>query len=376
MEVTPPRSLADEPIHVRVEGAEPGASVSVELDATDARGARWRSAATFRADGRGVVDVDRAAPRSGEYEGVWGMGLVSALRPVRGLRTFAWAGSRPLAFEVRARSGDDDATTSFERRLSPARLETTRLTLARAGFLGEYVRRPAGRRRAAVLVLGGSDGGLSPYSLELARSLAARGHPALAVAYHGGEPGLPDYLYRIPLEYFAGSLRWLARQPEVDRERLFALGISRGSEAALLVGVHFPGLVHGVVAAVPSNVAHGPSWTLAERELPNTGQYNEPRPTDDPEAVIPAERIRGPVFAYCGTADAVWTSCSYARELVARLRRHRRPATLVELRGASHYVGAPVPYAITSLPGFATDARAVERLWPRLLAFLRRAEIS
>ena len=129
--------------------------------------------------------------------------------------------------------------------------------------------------------------------------------------------------------------------------------------------------MHGVVAAVPSNVAHGASWTLGGRDVPGTSQRNEPRPTDDPDAAIPAERIRGGVFAYCGTQDAIWASCPYARELVARRRRNGRTATLVELRGASHYVGAPVPYRITSLPGFSADARALEKLWPRLLAFLK-----
>ena len=373
VEVAPQRSLADEPVHIRVEGAEPREIVSVEVRVTDAAGARWRSAASFRADDEGSIDLDRAAPASGDYDGVWGMGLVSSLRPVRSLAVFEWDDQRPLSFEVRARSTGEEAATAVARRLSPHRLTTIRLTLARDGFLGEYVQPVVAGRRTAVLVLGGSDGGLSPYSLDLARSLAARGYPSLAVAYHGGEPGLPDYLYRIPLEYFAKALRWLERRPEVDSDRMLAFGVSRGSEAALLLGVHFPQLVYGVVASVPSNVAHGPSWTLAGAEIPYTNQHNEPRPTDDPGSVIPAERIRGPVFAFCGTADTVWTSCAYARELVARRRRHDRPATLVALRGASHYIGGAVPYSITSLPPYAADARALEKLWPRLLAFLARA---
>src|ERR1039458_4212970 len=68
-------------------------------------------------------------------------------------------------------------------------------------------------------------------------------YPALGVAY-SAEPGLPQTLSRIPLEYFAGALRWLARQPGVDPARIAVLGVSRGSEAAQLPGVYYPNLVH------------------------------------------------------------------------------------------------------------------------------------
>ena len=52
-------------------------------------------------------------------------------------------------------------------------------------------------RRTAVLVFGGSEGGLAT-SL-LAARFAADGYPALALAYFR-EPGLPQTLTNIPLE--------------------------------------------------------------------------------------------------------------------------------------------------------------------------------
>jgi pimeloyl-ACP methyl ester carboxylesterase len=55
-----------------------------------------------------------------------------------------------------------------------------------------------------------------------------------------------------PATGFYASSR-LALQPGVDPARLVVAGLSRGSEAAQLLGVHYPKLVHAVVALVPSN---------------------------------------------------------------------------------------------------------------------------
>jgi dienelactone hydrolase len=372
VEVTPRASLADEPVHVVVRGVEPGQLATVSLRSTDVVGKVWRSSAVFRADADGTVDLDQAPTARGDYTGVWGMGLISSLKPTRDVGLYAWNDARPLSFDLAVRAEDETASATFTRRFSTRRLARTRLSIERDGLVGEYVAPVGAGRRPAVLVLGGSDGGLSVYALSLASTLAARGYPALALAYFAKE-GLPAYLYRIRLEYFAKALRWLERRPEVEPTRIVTFGVSRGSEAALLLGVHFPRLVYGVVASVPSNVVNGPAWTIGGKDVPYTEQFGNPRPTDDPRAVIPVERIRGPVFAYCATSDVIWGSCPYARALVARLRRHRRPNTLVELDGASHYAGGMTPYAISSLSGYADDQRAVGKLWPRLLAFLKEA---
>jgi uncharacterized protein len=116
-----------------------------------------------------------------------------------------------------------------------------------------------------VLLLGGSEGGLpSPLVADM---LAGQGYDVLGVGYFG-LPGLPSTLSGIPLEYFARALRWLARQPGVDPAKIAVLGVSRGSEAAQLLGVHYPGLVHAVIASVPSDAAlcspgcRTAAWTL------------------------------------------------------------------------------------------------------------------
>jgi pimeloyl-ACP methyl ester carboxylesterase len=169
------------------------------------------------------------------------------------------------------------ASTTFRRALSrPALIEQDE-TVSSAGFVGAFESAAGATHRTTVLAFGGSEGGLRTVSL--AARLAADGVPTLALAYFGA-PGLPKTLTNIPLEYFETALGWLARQPQVDPQRIVVLGVSRGSEAALLLGVHDPDLVHGVIALVPSSVVNcgiqggstpggciGAAWTLGGKPL-------------------------------------------------------------------------------------------------------------
>jgi dienelactone hydrolase len=110
----------------------------------------------------------------------------------------------------------------------------------------------------------------------LASLLASRGYPTLDLAYFGA-PDLPSRLERIPIEYFEKALRWLAARPEVDPQRVFVLGRSRGAELALLLGTMFPSLVYGVAAYSPSSVVNPApdgttaAWTYEGRAVPPFG---------------------------------------------------------------------------------------------------------
>ena len=136
---------------------------------------------------------------------------------------------------------------------------------------------------------------------------ASRGYPTLDVAYFDA-PGLPAELKDIPLEYFAKALRWLARQPGVDPARIWVMGISYGSEAALLLGVHYPHLVHGVAALVPNDLAscaayvcNGPAWTFGGRPVPYAPGAEESQPYGQPR-----RRYTGGQYPGAGGAGLRW----------------------------------------------------------------------
>jgi dienelactone hydrolase len=379
--VTPAVSAADQPLRVSISGLPANVLASIELSSTDSLGTTWLSSADFRTDARGRIDVGRTPAVGGSYKGVWSMGLVASMLPkTRSLAgSYVWAGARPLSFTARVLVHRQVvASRVFTRELSSTPIRRVVEPLSKTGFFGEYYA-PAGVvKRPAILAFGGAAGGLRT-SL-LASMLAARGYPTLALAYFK-EPGLPRHLRGIPLEYFAHALTWLRSRPEVDPARVFTLGISRGSEAALLLGVHFPELVHGVIAAVPDNRALCPRprcsrspWTLGGEPIPFTNQFNNPHPTDNPRAVIPVERIQGPIFLACAMADKTWDSCAFARAIDRRLAANGDPYrhVLFAAPRAGHMLGSlapnePVAGAWLSHP---VDERARAAAWPKLIAFL------
>lgn len=386
--VTPATSTADEPVSVRLSRLPATSNVQVTLSSTDDHKVQWRSAATFRTDGRGALDLNSAPALAGSYTGVDGMGLFWSMQPsssaaAAGADAYYW----PLgasAFELLAKArGHIVGRTDFRRGLTSGPLRYRDLTIAKAGFVGTYVW-PAGvsRHRPAVLLFGGSEGG-HPGFLSV-DALVSRGYPVLALTYFRA-PGLPQSLSQVPLEYFGRALSWLSRQPEVDPHRIMVQGVSRGSEAALLLGVHYPNLVHAVVAGVPSNVAlcsypgcATGAWTWQGKLVPFTHQFDEPKPSDDAGAVIPVEQIHGPVLLDCGGRDDTWTSCDFAHAIIARLRAHHHPYgdVLAEFPDAGHGSGRFFPYepiADHSASTFVQDQRAAERAWPALLAFLARS---
>jgi BAAT / Acyl-CoA thioester hydrolase C terminal len=60
-------------------------------------------------------------------------------------------------------------------------------------------------------------------------------------------------------------------------------------------------------------------------------------------AVIPVERIAGPLLLVAGTDDQLWPSDRYVGLAIARRHQHAVPYTDVSLEytGAIHFIGAP-----------------------------------
>lgn len=310
--------------------------------------------------------------------------LVSAMQPPKGSsdqsgRFFAW-GTGPATFTwTLTVDGQGQASTTTQRTFGDPKARVVQLTQAANGLAGTYETVPDGQRHAAVLALGGSEGGAP---VGLAAALAARGIPTLAQAYFKA-PGLPDTLSKIPLETFDQGLAWLRSQPDVDPNRIWVQGGSRGSEAALLVATLHPDLVHGVLVASPSNVALGDvpptgasAWTLGGQPVPFTAEHNTPAPTDVPDAVIAAEKVNGPVIAVCGGQDTLWSSCRYGQAIIARLdgAKDPHPHQLWTYPQAGHLVDVLLPYQPLRLDAYQygvspeADAQARADLWPKVVA--------
>jgi len=378
--VTPHDTLATQPLDVVVGGLAVHAPVTLTLRSRDRDGILWSASARYTPGADGRVDLSRDAPVSGSYRGVWRMGLLASMLPAGGRADYQWQLTHPLRFTLTARQHRQTvATTAFLRRFMNGQVTSLFPTLQSDGFIGSYFARAGAARSPAVLVLGGSEGGLATESL--AAALAAAGYPSLAVAYFD-EPGLPRTLSRIPLEYFERALTWLAARPEVDPRGVAVLGISRGSEAALLLGLHDAAQVHAVIASVPSDAANcsyptcsGPAWMLHGRAVPYTHEWDDPFPTDNRNALFRVEQIPAPILLVCGGNDQRWVSCQYSAEMMARLRAHHDPYPHALLREAfaGHDVGSLMPDEPQfdgTTPTAVADERAREAVWPRVLSFL------
>jgi dienelactone hydrolase len=353
--VTPSSALADAPLSVRVTGLEGGERVTIAVLGKSHLGKPWRTVLKRLANSRGQVDL------LNQY-------LVARLRPEQkpsGDDYFPYAQS--LTIVARSRAGS--ATAHAERILMPSSVTVTDERPSRVGFYGEWFTPRGTRKHTAVLLLGGSEGGL-PKSPP--HTLAAHGYPVLALAYFR-EPGLPKNLKNIPLEYFRRALIWMRGQPEVDPQHIITFGISRGGELSLILSSTFRNLVHGAVDYVGADVAMGslplsqPAWTYHGRPVP---------------IIVPLARIAGPVFAVGGGDDPL-TSSATIEDIQRQLRGHDRRDRILIYPHAGHLVGQAVPnvpelsttvkvyYGKMYLGGSPqADEAAREDSWPRLLHFL------
>lgn len=426
IEIAPNPSFIDEDVSIRVRGVPPGARVTLLAEVNDDAGRIWKARGTYVADAVGSANVASQESLGGTYRGCDGMGLFWSME----LESAAHAGRATFRKESPAAdsvaltaeiAGRTIATCQLERRwLAPdMQIRDASEDAKKEGFAGRLFIPPGHEPHPIVIVLGGSGGG---YDLDKAAVLARHGFATLSLAYFG-MPGLPTWLNRVPLEYFARAMAWLRRQPEVDARRMGVLGISRGAELALLLSSTFPEIC-AVVAYAPSAVAWGsggrdkasgkiiPCWTRGGEALPFAplplrrfmARSALPvallrRPVKfrslfhaamrNREAIaraqISVERTRGPILLISGGDDHVWPASQMAEMICARLRARNFAHSFEHLHypKAGHELRYPFlpTTARTTRPaglkfeisfGGATEAdtEAQKDTWRRALAFL------
>jgi dienelactone hydrolase len=343
----------------------------VQARALDAQRQPWVSAAVFRASATGTLNLATAVPVSGSYHTADAAGLLWSLHPAPGTNPATGLSPPAAGFTVRleALTGGHVRATATLQRQAPVTVSVQ--TMRRDGFTGTlYTPAAVSRGAPAVVVVGGAEGGEDGYT---AAGLAMGGYPALALAYFG-EPGLPQCLCSIPLEYFARAVGWLRAQPAGRGRPVVLYGVSRGAEAVLLLACYLPHLADGIVASSPTavingavSVVAGPAWTFGGQPLPPVGN-------------IPVTRLRIPLLMGDGGQDAAWDSAAAASTIMDELRGSpgHVPATNLYYPGAGHYYFGLPPYfpfftstEVAGLGGSAqADALATEQFWTRMITFL------
>ncbi|QSB03944.1 acyl-CoA thioester hydrolase/BAAT C-terminal domain-containing protein [Natronoglycomyces albus] len=269
-------------------------------------------------------------------------------------------------------------------------IESDRETLREYGLTGVLCRPTDIESDAAVIMLGGSEGGMHERD---AAALAEAGFTALALAYFAAGDR-PPVLKDIPLEYFSEAVTFLEEQGFAAGS-IGLLGGSRGGEASLLYASR-DSRIGAVVSVVGSGIvtegidyyqgrlddivrAGTNSWTeqgqaitylpySPPEDLSHRIDLKVPIPLRDvfPEVpldpdhleqvAISVEWIRGAVLLISAEDDQMWDSVSYSQVAYERLREHEHPYPFdhIVLAGAGHSVAGPPgaqPQTSTTSPG-------------------------
>jgi hypothetical protein len=263
--------------------------------------------------------------------------------------------------------------------------------------------------RPAILLLGGSEGGLKESRNVFARQLAAEGYSVLYPGYTATSEANRAF-NMVPLEIFDAALDWLEANPAIAQGPIAAIGHSKGAEGALLLASRDP-RIGAVIAAMPSDVVWQgfsfdqidmsdlkSSWSAGGEPVPYaryemlpwyewfTGatmldmfEGSRAAVGSEPSALIAIERIDAPVLLICGEKDNLWPGCAMGRNLRERAdAAGKSDVELLAYDEAGHWgFGAASELAEddTRLLGVMggtveTDMAAREDQWPKILAFL------
>ena len=394
---TPPTGQIDEPLHLDVQGLPPLATITLHASLRDPRGTPWTASDVLAADATGSISIDAAD-------------LIASLTIANDepARPFDATSPDTLEIEFAIESAGHQIASARARRRYVAETVSV-VSLKGPGPYGLLFEPADEGPRPAVIVLGGSSGGLL-FASQTAALLASHGFVALALAYFG-YGNLPPYLIDIPSEYFTDAIAWLAARPTVQKDALGLLGISRGAELALILGAASRS-IRAVVAYSPSSVVWSglrgwepsdmPAWTTAGVPIPYFSLMAprlaavrarvfgaapvELKPMFDAaladtvpaEVMIPVERTNGPILLVSGENDRMWPSTLMAEQVIARLaaNKHPFPSRHLHFAGAGHLMRAPgVSTAILdghfALGGEClAQARANRDAWIATLSFL------
>jgi dienelactone hydrolase len=231
--------------------------------------------------------------------------------------------------------------------------DVIKMEVAENGLVADFYRSSDRTNGPCILALGGSEGGKprNPFLDGLAR----KGYPILAVAYFK-EPGLPESLEMIPLEYFDKAIEWLQQHARAKEVGIVAVGGSRGAELALLLASS-RSAIKGVVAISPSSVVWNgmpkeppmvvcSSWSSGGKPVPfmpvdlsrdifrevTAGGFHAvyqffqgelAKKDRVSQASIGVERIHGPVLLASGDADEIWPAQEMGEAICSRLKEKR-----------------------------------------------------
>lgn len=357
--------LTTEFIKLAAQGLQPNTLYKVETTTVDSKGLIWTSFAEFVSDQNGKIDF-ASIPQNGTYKIANSQGLFWSRLPQNSQHDkdyFYGGDSFSTTVKLALNNSQVDAveflTLSFSSDIS-----ITESRKPDAFFDLVKPTNPVLQKNVGIILLGGSEGGLSSKG---AKEIASRGYTVLNLAYFG-DVGLPKELIDVPVDSLIKNIRdFKMNHPQL--KKIIIWGGSKGAELGLLLGSLMPNEVNGVIAVVPSHVVWQglsmthftpkSSWRVNNKSFGFAPMMYEQSDFAPPKillrkgyerailqipdlsfAEIPVEKITGPILLISGTDDQVWPSSIMAEKIESRLKTMNFKYNLVNLiyQGAGHWI--------------------------------------
>lgn len=351
------------PLKISVSGLRPDDVVRLTLSTKDAHGNEWRSSALYHADLEGVLDLSKAAPLRGSYEGADPMGLFWSMMPPKGKRIEFSHPDAGVRYTLTARVGNEDIAhaTILRKPMSP---DIVIRKIRENGLVADlYASKTLlhdGKRHPAVIALGGSEGGIDAADY-YAQWLSSHGFVVLALGWYH-LPGLSKDMVHVPVEIVHRGLRFLTDNPSIDPDRIGIIGGSWGAMLAMLSAAHMPaihavvswmggpvigqGLTRGSTPATSFRVANQSPFTYRGKPVPFVSDVRLAKAIQENDygavskATIPVWKIKAPILFVAGGDDQLEDSAVQAEWAMQALRHHGHGYAdkVLFLRNAGHLV--------------------------------------
>uniref|UniRef100_M3ZH77 Acyl-coenzyme A thioesterase 1-like n=1 Tax=Xiphophorus maculatus TaxID=8083 RepID=M3ZH77_XIPMA len=386
------RCLFDEPVQVKVAGLRSKQLVTLRARSTDEKGVVFNSSASYRADGRGDIDLNRDASLSGSYVGVEPMGLLRSLKADTSHKYFYKSKTlEPFMVNFSVHEEEEGgmlAEATNERRLMGDGV--MRVPVEVGNSQGVLFTPPEGPF-PAVLDLG------TFMSEKRASLLANKGFIVLAFPVFN-DPKLE----RINLDDFEEAVKFLQNQPKVSSKGVGIISRSKGADIALSLAAFVPGVeavvwINGCSANVGIPLYYKDRQILSPlmfdftKVIPSESGANiikhaveNPLAEENKGSIVPIERAGSHFLFVASEDDLNWDSKGYLDDMVARLKRHQKKNfEIVMYPAAGHLLEPPYgPHCPSALHGMLrfpvmwggepqAHAAAELHLWKKIQDFLR-----
>ncbi|XP_073466482.1 LOW QUALITY PROTEIN: acyl-coenzyme A thioesterase 1-like [Aquarana catesbeiana] len=373
---SPQSGMADDRLHITVQGLSPRQQVTLRALVTDEQGRLFDSCAHYEADSSGTVDLQRDASLGGDYTGVLPMGLLWSLSPSIMEKPFQRLEKRsimksPMITELlvhkghthpKAIPGQVAARTKIERLFYAPGVR--RIRLREGAVRGSLFLPPGEGSFPGVIDMFGDEGGLVEYRSSL---LASHGFAALALPYLAFED-LPPAMIEFHLEYFEEAAKFLSQHPKVRGPGVGVIGTGKGADLALSMITFLPQVVAAVsISGCCANTAAslsykdltipGLTYNMSRVQVSETAVFDVSEALDDPldpdnsQCLIPVEKANGTFMFVVGENDLYWKSSVYAQAAIDRLQQHsKNNFTLLTYPGAGHRIDPPCsPFCVAAV---------------------------